>query len=77
MPNKTMFSDDELNVIKSIANGLRTNKFAEARIKDRAHSFYLDHAADPNERIDLVVESWTLAVVQYLVASGYEIKKKA
>ena len=76
MANKTMFTDDELHTIKAISDGMRKEKFLDARIKGQAHHFYLHNAIDSTGRVDLVTESWTMAVVQYLMASGYEIKKK-
>ena len=71
-----MFTDDELQIIRSISEALRKEKFLDARIRGRAHRFYLDHAIDPTGKVDLATESWTMAVVQYLIASGYEIKKR-
>ena len=76
MANKTMFSDDELHTIRAISEGLRKERFLDARIKGQAHHFYLEHAIDPTGKVDLATESWTMAVVQYLIASGYEIKKR-
>lgn len=76
MANKTMFSDDELHTIETIAADLRTDGKSEVKVKSFAQSFFLENAFDKTGKVNLVTESWTMAVVQYLMAAGYEIRKR-
>lgn len=73
--NKTMFSDEELQIIAEIyKKNIERDGAVTLSIREAAISQYLSNSY--GKTYDLVSESWTLAVVSFLVNNGYEIKKK-
>jgi hypothetical protein len=70
-----MFSNSQLRDIEQIVNLLQVDSRAVMKIKGAAHEFFINHAQNQTLAYNLTTEAWVNAVVQYLMATGYEIKK--
>jgi hypothetical protein len=71
-----MFSDADLKIIESIVKDFRIDGKSTVHVNGIAHSFFISHAQDPRKESNLATEAWANAIVQYLMISGYEIKKR-
>ena len=76
MSNRTMFSDADLKSIESIVKDFKIGGKSTMYVNGIAHSFFINHAQDTCQKSNLATEAWVNAVVQYLIVSGYEIKKR-
>lgn len=68
-----MFTDSELSVIEEITKKLRERPSEPIKVHSAAHYFFIHNAVGS---VDLATEAWVSSVVQYLMVSGYEIKKR-
>jgi hypothetical protein len=77
MSNRTeLFTDLELQHLETIVKDLKLDGKSSMFINGIAHSFFMEHAQDPRKESNLATEAWVMAVVQYLITKGYEVKKK-
>ena len=74
--SKSQFTEDELRVMQEIFKQLNQDQKATVKVKDFAQSFFMNNAVNRHSDVDFTTEAWVNAVVQYLLASGYEIKKR-